>query len=215
MVSILVLILGVVFIFMFDGDTLPRSIVFLCGLAFAVPALILLLSTYFSDKEKRSAGYRSIQMVCGIGGLGLGASIMLMPDIFRPLLVYPFAALLVAGGLFQVLLLANRNRPVDYPGQLYIIPLVVVIAGVVMLCLTDLHEPQNERWVVLITGIASVLYGFNGIMLSAMGKSLPRRGEAKAAVEAPKDEKEPEKPAKEAEKPEKAEETKAEPEKKA
>ena len=94
-VSILILILGAVFIYFFDGDQLPRSIVFLCGLAFAIPAVMLLVSTFFTGKSKHSAAYRGIQIVCGVGGLGLGACIILMPDIFRPLLLYPFAALLV------------------------------------------------------------------------------------------------------------------------
>lgn len=197
-VSILVFILGVVFIYFFDGDTVPRSIVFLCGLAFALPALILLLSTFFTGKQKHSAGYRGIQIVCGVGGLGLGACIMLMPDVFRPLLIYPFAVLLIVGGAFQVLLISHRNRPVDYPSWMYVIPIVVIIAGVVMLCVEQLRNPANERWVVLITGISAVLYGFNGLMVSVMGHRRPARGgEAKGedtpAVAAGTEEK-PEKP---------------------
>ena len=183
-VSILVFILGVVFVYYFDGDTLPRSIVFLCGLAFALPALVLLLSTFFTGRQKHSAGYRGIQIVCGVGGLGLGACIMLMPDVFRPLLIYPFSVLLVIGGAFQVLLISHKNRPVDYPAWMYVIPIVVIIAGVVMLCVEQLRNPANERWVVLVTGISAVLYGFNGIMVSVMGRRLPARGTVEKSAEA-------------------------------
>ncbi len=171
-ISILVLLLGAVFIYFFDGDEIPRSIVFLCGLAFAVPALILLLATFFTGKNRHSAGYRGIQIVCGVGGLGLGACIMLLPDVFRPLLIYPFAVLMVAGGAFQVFLISHKRRPVDYPAWMYVIPIVVIIAGVVMLCVTSLRDVENERWVVLITGVAAVLYGFNGIMVSVQAHRL-------------------------------------------
>ncbi|MBD5225077.1 MAG: hypothetical protein HDS68_03795 [Bacteroidales bacterium] len=171
-ISILVLLLGAVFIYFFDGDEIPRSIVFLCGLAFALPALILLIATFFTGKNRHSAGYRGIQMVCGVGGLGLGACIMLLPDIFRPLLIYPFAVLMLAGGAFQVFLISHKRRPVDYPAWMYVIPIVVMIAGVVMLCVTSLRDVENERWVVLITGVAAVLYGFNGIMVSVQAHRL-------------------------------------------
>ena len=172
-VSILILILGAVFIYFFDGGQLPRSIVFLCGLAFAIPAVMLLVSTFFTGKSKHSAAYRGIQIVCGVGGLGLGACIILMPDIFRPLLLYPFAALLVVGGAFQVFLISYKQRPVDYPAWMYIIPILVMIAGVAMLCITPLRNVENERWVVLITGIGAVLYGINGVMVTVQSHRLP------------------------------------------
>lgn len=171
-ISILVLILGAVFIYFFDSDEIPRSIVFLCGLAFAVPALILLIATFFTGKTRHSAGYRGIQMVCGVGGLGLGACIMLLPDVFRPLLIYPFAVLMIAGGAFQVFLISHKRRPVDYPAWMYVIPIVVIVAGVVMLCVTSLRNVENERWVVLITGMAAVLYGLNGIIVTVQAHRL-------------------------------------------
>ena len=173
LISILILILGVVFIYFFDGDQLPRSIVFLCGLAFAVPALVLLIATFFTGKSKHSAAYRGIQIVCGVCGLGLGACIILMPDIFRPLLLYPFAALLLIGGAFQVFLISHKQRPVDYPAWMYVIPILVMIAGVAMLCITPLRNAENERWAVLITGIAAVLYGINGILVTVQSRRLP------------------------------------------
>lgn len=185
LVSILVLLLGIVFIYFFDGDTVPRSIVFLCGLTFVVPALILLLSTFMTSRAKQSAGYRSIQIVCGVGGLALGACIMLLPDVFRPLLLYPFALLLIVGGAFQILLLSRKQRPVDYPAWMFIIPVVVIIAGVVMLSVESLRNPSNERWVILITGISAVLYGVNGVLVSVLG----RQKRAVAAATPPSEEK--------------------------
>lgn len=167
LISFVILVLGGVFIWLYDRDMLPRSIVLLCGLAFVVPAVLSLLSTFFTGKNsRRGSAMRIIQMVCGVGGLGLGLCIMLMPDVFRPLLFYPFGALMIVGGLFQVFQLSNRNRPTNYPGWLYVVPILVLAAGIVTLCLPALHGESAERWLVLVSGIAALLFGINGIMIS-------------------------------------------------
>lgn len=167
LISFVILVLGGVFIWLYDRDILPRFIVLLCGLAFVVPAVLSLLSTFFTGKNsRRGSAMRIIQMVCGVGGLGLGLCIMLMPDVFRPLLFYPFGALMIVGGLFQVFQLSNRNRPTNYPGWLYVAPILVLAAGIVTLCLPALHGESSERWLVLVSGIAALLFGINGIIIS-------------------------------------------------
>ncbi len=146
-------------------------------------------------------------MVCGVGGLGLGLCIMLMPDVFRPLLFYPFGALMIVGGLFQVFQLSNRNRPTNYPGWLYVAPILVLAAGIVTLCLPALHGESSERWLVLVSGIAALLFGINGIIISVENyrhaRAEIRKAKESAAAETGKkdekgSEKTPEKPEKDA-----------------
>ena len=174
LISILILALGAVFIWLYDRDTLPRSIVLLCGLAFVVPAVISLISMFISRRsDTTSAGLRFIQLVCGVGGLGLGLSIILLPDIFRPLLIYPFSALMIVGGAFQVFQISHKYRPVDYPAWMYIAPILILVAGVVALCVPSLHAPEYEKWIVLATGIAGVLFGANGLCISVLSHRLP------------------------------------------
>lgn len=174
LISILILALGVVFIWLYDRDTLPRSIVLLCGLAFVVPAVISLLSMFISHRsDKASAGLRLIQLICGIGGLGLGLAIILLPEVFRPLLVYPFAALMIVGGAFQVFQISHKYRPVDYPAWMYLAPILILVAGVVLICITVFHTAPYEQWVVLVTGIAGVLFGVSGLLVSVLARRLP------------------------------------------
>lgn len=174
LISILILALGVAFVWLYDRDSLPRSIVLLCGLAFVVPAVISLLTMFISKRSDRaSAGLRLIQLVCGVGGLGLGLAIILLPDVFRELLVYPFGALMIVGGAFQVFQISHKYRPVDYPAWMYIAPLLIMVAGVVVLCVSWLHTAEAEKWVVLATGIAGILYGLNGLCISVLSRRLP------------------------------------------
>jgi len=168
-ISILLIVMGGAFIWFFDRETLPGLIVVLCGLTFVVPAVLSLLSTFFARKENRmGAAMRIIQMVCGVGGLVFGLCIILMPDVFRPLLFYPFGALMAFGGLFQLYQLSNRNRPVPYPGWLFAAPVLVLTAGIVTLCLPALHDPAAERWLLLIAGISALIFGVNGIIISVV-----------------------------------------------
>lgn len=186
LISILLLALGGVFIWLYDRDTLPRSIVLLCGLSFVVPAVISLLAMFIARRSDRaSAGLRLIQLVCGVGGLGLGLCIILLPEVFRPLLVYPFAGLMIAGGAFQVFQISHKYRPVDYPAWMYVAPILILAAGVVALCTPALHTAANEKWVVLATGIAGVLYGINGLCISVLSRRLPPLRDGRIATEAP------------------------------
>lgn len=203
LISVILIALGVVFIWLYDRDTLPRSIVLLCGLAFVVPAIISLLSIFIARKNStRSSGIRYVQLICGIGGLVLGCCIILLPGVFRPLLVYPFAALMIVGGAFQIFQLSQKYRPVDYPAWMFIAPVLILVAGVVILCWPGLREPVNQPWIVLATGIAAVLYGVNGLLISILPHRLPPL-HAPAVVEAAKEVRQaeaaqPERPAEEA-----------------
>lgn len=175
LISILLLLLGAAFVWLYENPQLTTAIVFVCGLTFALPSFILLLMAFFTGKTERSTPYRAVQILCGIGGLCLGLAIVFLPQVFRPLLVYPFAALLVVGGAFQVLLLSHAKRPVDYPSWTFIVPILVLVAGVVLVAVPMFREEANERWMVLVTGVCGILYGLNGIAGAILSARLPRR----------------------------------------
>lgn len=188
-VSIVILLHGVVFCWFSGHDHFTRWIVLLCGLAFVVPAAVSILGMFVSGKAQRmSALMRVVQIICGVGGLVLGLCIIFMPDVFRSLLFYPFGALLVAGGLFQEFQVSHRNRPVDYPGCLHVVPVLLIAAGVVLLCVPALHELSAERWMLLMVGISAILFGVNGICVSVMARRLPKRLKEGEAAEPAKDE---------------------------
>lgn len=188
-VSIVILLLGAVFCWFSGHDHFTRWIVLLCGLAFVVPAAVSILGMFVSGKAQRmSALMRVVQIICGVAGLVLGLCIIFMPDVFRSLLFYPFGALLVAGGLFQEFQVSHRNRSVDYPGWLHVVPVLLIAAGVVLLCVPALHELSAERWMLLMVGISAILFGVNGICVSVMARRLPKRLKEGEAAEPAKEE---------------------------
>ena len=66
LISLIVLALGVVFIWLCNRADFLHSVVMLCGVAFVLPAVISLLSMFLVSKDnRRSAGARMIQMIAG------------------------------------------------------------------------------------------------------------------------------------------------------
>lgn len=174
-ISILILAVGIVFTYYFNHDSFTKCLVTICGLSFVVPAAISLLSLFYTRKgANQGAILHIVQLICGVGGLGLGLSIIFLPEVFRSLLFYPFGALLVIGGLFQEFQISHKYKLVDYPGWLHVVPILLLVAGVVLLCVPALHTLEAERWMVLIVGISSVLFGINGLIISWMAHKLPK-----------------------------------------
>lgn len=181
--SVLILIIGIIFIVLWRRDTLPNGIVLICGLAFAIPSLFSIIGSFFNfSRYERSATSKAVELVCGIGGLMLGICIIFLPDVFRRLLFYPFGALIIAGGLYQIYTLARKNRPVDYPGWLLAVPIVLITTGVVIICLDSLHTHKSENLLVLITGICGVLFGIDGLFLSGVARCGRKNPATKAEV---------------------------------
>jgi hypothetical protein len=170
LISALLVVLGVLFIWLHDRESLAALIIVLCGLAFVVPALISLASLVWSGRRESAEGavkatgstMRIVQLICGVGGLILGVCIIVFPEVFSPLLVYPFAALLICGGGVQLFLLAHRNRPTAFPMWMLLPPVLTLVAGVLTLCVAPIHD--NLSVILLLTGIASLLCGVNGLV---------------------------------------------------
>jgi 4-amino-4-deoxy-L-arabinose transferase-like glycosyltransferase len=170
LISALLVVLGVLFIWLHDRESLATLIIVLCGLAFVVPALISLAALVWSGRRESAEGavkatgstMRIVQLICGVGGLILGVCIIVFPEVFSPLLVYPFAALLICGGGVQLFLLAHRNRPTAFPMWMLLPPVLTLIAGVLTLCVAPIHD--NLSVILLLTGIASLLCGVNGLV---------------------------------------------------
>lgn len=190
LISILVLLLGVVFCWLFESPTLSGKILFLGGISFLLPAVISLLGLFFTKKGQNvNAGQKVIQLVCGVAGVVLGLCVIFMPYFFRSLLGFMFGALLVSGGAWQIYLLTRKSRRSDYAAWTVSAPVVCLVGGVLMISMPWFRDEMNERYLVLCTGIGFVLFGLTGLVISCWRTkeaSAARRArlEAKAASEA-------------------------------
>ena len=109
-------------------------------------------------KPKRSVA--SAITVVSIVGVILGLLMCIFPIAFSGLFVYVFAALLAAFGIYQIVDLASWNKLVRLPLYFYIVPIVMIAAGIVILC-TNIRDINTV--VVLITGISLIAFSVNSI----------------------------------------------------
>lgn len=188
LISVLVLLLGAVFCWLCESPTLSDKILFLGGLAFLIPAIISLLSTFFTKKGQQiNAVQRVIQLVCGVAGLILGICVIFMPYFFRSLLGFMFGALLIVGGAWQIFLLTRKGRRSDYAAWTVIAPVICLIGGVLMISMPWFRDELNERYLVLCTGIGFLLFGITGLIISSWRTkeaSAARRAKIEAKAEA-------------------------------
>lgn len=153
--AIIVGVVGVLLIVLHKRIDLLNWVSIAVGLMFILPSLYVICSS-FGSKEKLPGG---IAFVSG-GGIILGLLMCAFPSAFVGLFVYVFAALLLIFGIYQIVDLASWSKSVKFPFYFYIIPILIVAAGIVLLC-TSLRDINGI--VALITGISMIAFSFNAI----------------------------------------------------
>ncbi len=98
------------------------------------------------------------------------------PGFFVGLIAYLFAAVLILYGIYEIVLMAWLSKPFAMPFGFYIIPVVLIAAGVVILCTT---VRTMNAVVVLLTGILLVCAALNWALQRMLVTSpSKRRGNA-------------------------------------
>lgn len=129
--SICALILGVLLI-LWPGVAV-NYLVMLIGVLFLVPG-VYGLGAYVSLLSKaRKEGVRVIFPVIALGSTLFGIWLIVMPTFFVGILMYVLGVLLVLAGLNQLAGLITARTYAPVPIILYLIPILVLGAGVVVL----------------------------------------------------------------------------------
>ena len=95
----------------------------------------------------------------GIGSLLFGLWLIIMPGFFADLLTFVLGFILVLGGVQQIASLSAARRWMPVRVGFYIIPVLILIAGLVAL-----FNPTGVRSTAfIIIGISSIVYAVSGI----------------------------------------------------
>ena len=158
-------VVGILFILWHGRIDALSWIVVAMGILLAIPAvynLIFAMVTTARQSDKPSGRTTNLSsVVASVCTLALGVWMMINPAFFVGLMAYLFAALLVAYGVYQILVTAYFSRPYSMPWFFYIVPVLLVAAGVVILC-TSVRTMNSV--VVLVTGILLVASAINWAM---------------------------------------------------
>ena len=98
------------------------------GALFLVPGLFSVFWLSYSWKAEWN-----VLSYSGLGSLLFGLWLMIMPAFFVGILMYVLGAVLVLAGISQIVNLSAARSWTVVPGGFFVVPVLVLIAGVVVL----------------------------------------------------------------------------------
>lgn len=167
--GLLVIAIGAVLIAFNNRGELLNWVVTLVGIAFIIPCLYTLISAISDDRRMRRAGSDTIGLrfmttgvvMTSVIGIGLGIWLVASPDFFIRFIAYAFAVILILYGIYHLCVLVWLCRPVQLPVGYYIIPLLLIVAGVAIIA-TNLRYIKST--VIIITGLGLIGSGISSIL---------------------------------------------------
>ncbi|MDE6715453.1 MAG: DUF308 domain-containing protein [Muribaculaceae bacterium] len=167
--NLVIVAIGVLLIVFHQHLQLMEYIMMLVGAMFVIPASISLISIFVSRSKPNGNNADISHSISAIGALAIGLFMIIKPIVFVGIATYLLAALLVIGGLYQLIILLSGARTFRFPIWFYIAPLLILVAGVVILA-SSVREIQST--VVLITGIGFILFAFNNLLEGSRQKQI-------------------------------------------
>lgn len=160
--AVIVFVVGVLLIVWHGRIDVLEWIVMAVGLMLVIPgaySFISAIARRSSPEGCYSAAASTI--VASLGALALGIWMLVTPTFFVGLLAYIFGAILVLYGIFHIVVIRFWSAPYVLPWWFYVIPVLMIAAGVVILCSSV--RTMNSV-VVLITGISLVASAVNSVL---------------------------------------------------
>ena len=151
--TICALIIGLVLV-MFPNEAGDYFVITI-GVVFLIPALLSIIGYFAMTAEER----RRLPIE-GIGSLLFGLWLIIMPGFFADLLTFVLGFILVLGGVQQIASLSAARRWMPVRVGFYIIPVLILIAGLVAL-----FNPTGVRSTAfIIIGITSIVYAVSELI---------------------------------------------------
>lgn len=157
--SICVILIGVLMVVMREAF-MPVIIQFI-GVAFIVSGAISIFNVYLLHKKGLSKSFDSVVLAtAGIAAIALGAWLLLAPGFFLSLLMLVLGVLLLAMGLYQLIMLLVAHRRVGLSMYAYIVPVILLALGV--LVIVNPFEAAGVPF--FIVGAGAVLGGVSDLV---------------------------------------------------
>ena len=117
----------------------------------------------------------------GIGSLLLGLTLVINPTLFVHWLMYILGAMLILGGINQLIILVATRRYGSIGAFFWIAPILIIIAGIFIF----IKPMESAELPMIILGWCMLLYGvtemINSIMVYSLRRKLKKMQEAAEA----------------------------------
>lgn len=169
--TVCALVIGLVLVLW--PDAAAQYIVITIGVLFLIPGFISIIA-YFGSKSE--AGVSRRFPIEGVGSLLFGLWLVMMPDFFANILMFVLGFILMMGGVQQIASLWMARRWVRVPGAFYVVPILILVAGIVAL-----FNPNGARnTAFMIIGVSSLVYALselvNWFRFARRRPKMPTRG---------------------------------------
>lgn len=139
-------------------DAAASYIVITVGVAFLIPGVISLFGFFGHKKSAEVLPPRF--PIEGVGSLLFGLWLIIMPEFFADVLMFLLGFILIMGGVQQIASLSTARRWMPVPGAFYVIPSLILIAGIIAL-----FNPTGARNTAFtIIGISSLIYSLSELI---------------------------------------------------
>ena len=153
--SLCALIMGILLVVWPEAAVI--YLVITVGVLFLLPGLYGIFA-YLASRRQAESG-RAFPVVA-LGSALLGLWLIVMPDFFVGTLMYVLGALLVFGGVSQLMnFISIRKLTGTVPGIFYVLPVLLLLAGI--LILVNPFEAAKVPFIVL--GVSSIVYGLTDL----------------------------------------------------
>ena len=181
LINILILASGIVMIAGFRHQRFIDMIIFFTGVIFLVPAIInvflLILDRHSRDENgnpKHSPFAVFASWLGTIAAIVLGATMCINPELFGHVFVFIFGAVLILAGLVNIYMLAFGIKRAKFPIWTYIIPLLIIAAGVLVIT----NPFRTQEAIILTFGIGLVLFSIARFVEMIGYRTISRQEEA-------------------------------------
>ena len=165
MCSLCALIMGVLLVMWPEAAMI--YLVITVGVLFLLPGLYGIFA-YFASRSRAEDGSGRAFPIVALGSALLGLWLIVMPAFFVGILMYVLGALLVLGGIGQLMnFISVRKLTGSVPAIFYVIPVLLLLAGI--LILVNPFEAAKIPFIVL--GASSIVYGLTDLFRRYRRKS--------------------------------------------
>lgn len=141
------LIIGLVLV-MFP-DRAGEYFIITIGVVFLIPSLISIIGYLVQNAEVKKRF-----PIEGVGSLLFGLLLIIMAGFFSKFLTIVLGFILVMGGVQQISSLVAARRWMPVPGAFYIVPVLILIAGLIAL----FNPTGAQKTAFIIIGVTSLVY---------------------------------------------------------
>lgn len=157
MCSLCALIMGILLVMWPEAAMI--YLVITVGVLFLLPGLYGIFA-YFASRSRAEDGSGRAFPIVALGSALLGLWLIVMPAFFVGILMYVLGALLVLGGIGQLMnFISVRKLTGSVPAIFYVIPVLLLLAGI--LILVNPFEAAKIPFIVL--GASSIVYGLTDL----------------------------------------------------